>query len=743
MAAAFPALKALELLEASFPTLQLIAPGVFAEGARSTFATTQPPPSTPHAVPPRPRPVLSGRGWLVRLLFRFLLHVPRGWGRRVVLFPADLTRWPRAACRMCFLRLQTAQLAEARTEPLGRSPRAVADLSCNVGKREAKARKWLREPSTVRTQLALGVALAAGRGSAWPRGGSTPLPRPRRARRELRPAPPQGPGAGARPRRGLERAADARRLSAASRAAPDPALASRQVAASGEGSAISGYLSRCKKGRRPWKKLWFVVKGKVLYTYAASEVDTVALESIPLLGFTIAPEKDEDSREVGPVFHLFHKKTLFYSFKAEDASSAQRALRPQRSSPRLLLVGQDDHVRSRGHTRPAQLRFRSAAAAHFRGTGVRPPHGPRARPPPPGPRRGRPEQRGPRRSGARTRLSQSRVRPPPAAAARLALGRGREHSPSSYQRAGGGGGGTGVTNSDLSLTKTITSPPVPATPAAPPGPPPPPPRRLASPAAPRARGPGLPPSAHAGSPAFPRPALRAGGRPPPTRDRLRGRFGAKSRGHRRPDSLLGSCRVAADEAPSGGRFRRCEMGGRAGLPGRRRRGACAGSGVRAPWGASESRGGVAGNGRRRRESAALEGAETGGSRGDSRCAARGQAPPALERGGFSRRNGSGGCAERARGACAEGSAAVREGASAEPGPGAQGTELLPRRPTCPPTRGMLAVEAEQRDVSSDSLCSRVVGALLSAEPPSPHLDGTRALFARSIYLVKLFAVVQH
>ncbi|XP_066101742.1 FYVE, RhoGEF and PH domain-containing protein 5 [Saccopteryx bilineata] len=96
-----------------------------------------------------------------------------------------------------------------------------------------------------------------------------------------------------------------------------------EVAASGEGSAISGYLSRCKKGKRHWKKLWFVIKGKVLYTYMASE-DTVAMESMPLLGFTIAPEKEEGNSEVGPVFHLFHKKTLFYSFKAEDTNSAQR-----------------------------------------------------------------------------------------------------------------------------------------------------------------------------------------------------------------------------------------------------------------------------------------------------------------------------------------------------------------------------------------------------------------------------------
>ncbi|KAJ7316942.1 hypothetical protein JRQ81_003104 [Phrynocephalus forsythii] len=94
-----------------------------------------------------------------------------------------------------------------------------------------------------------------------------------------------------------------------------------EVAASGEGSSISGYLSRCKRGKRHWKKLWFVIKGKVLYTYTANE-DKVATESMPLLGFTIVPEKDE--RNMDAVFHLYHKQTLFYSFRAEDNNSAQR-----------------------------------------------------------------------------------------------------------------------------------------------------------------------------------------------------------------------------------------------------------------------------------------------------------------------------------------------------------------------------------------------------------------------------------
>ncbi|XP_054693921.1 FYVE, RhoGEF and PH domain-containing protein 5 isoform X2 [Grus americana] len=94
-----------------------------------------------------------------------------------------------------------------------------------------------------------------------------------------------------------------------------------EVAASEEGATISGYLSRCKRGKRHWKKRWFVIKGKVLYTYIANE-DKVATESLPLLGFTIAREKEEGSTDT--VFHLYHKQTLFYSFRAEDNNSAQR-----------------------------------------------------------------------------------------------------------------------------------------------------------------------------------------------------------------------------------------------------------------------------------------------------------------------------------------------------------------------------------------------------------------------------------
>ncbi|NXX49877.1 FGD6 protein, partial [Tricholaema leucomelas] len=95
----------------------------------------------------------------------------------------------------------------------------------------------------------------------------------------------------------------------------------KEVSANTEDSTMSGYLHRSKGSKKPWKHLWFVIKNKVLYTYAASE-DVAALESQPLLGFTVSEVKDENSES--RVFHLLHKNTLFYIFKADDPHAAQK-----------------------------------------------------------------------------------------------------------------------------------------------------------------------------------------------------------------------------------------------------------------------------------------------------------------------------------------------------------------------------------------------------------------------------------
>ncbi|XP_056259584.1 FYVE, RhoGEF and PH domain-containing protein 5-like isoform X2 [Seriola aureovittata] len=95
-----------------------------------------------------------------------------------------------------------------------------------------------------------------------------------------------------------------------------------QVTETEEGS-ISGSLQRTKKSKRNWKRLWFLLKDKVLYTYRAQE-EKVASESLPLLGFTVKlPDKQEGEDEAS-VFQLYHKNTLYYTFKAEDNYTAQR-----------------------------------------------------------------------------------------------------------------------------------------------------------------------------------------------------------------------------------------------------------------------------------------------------------------------------------------------------------------------------------------------------------------------------------
>ena len=49
---------------------------------------------------------------------------------------------------------------------------------------------------------------------------------------------------------------------------------------------MSGYLKRRQPRSGRWKRWWFVLKDKVLYTYKASE-DTVAVETMPVLGWTL------------------------------------------------------------------------------------------------------------------------------------------------------------------------------------------------------------------------------------------------------------------------------------------------------------------------------------------------------------------------------------------------------------------------------------------------------------------------
>uniref|UniRef100_A0A1A8EZZ6 FYVE, RhoGEF and PH domain containing 5 n=3 Tax=Nothobranchius korthausae TaxID=1143690 RepID=A0A1A8EZZ6_9TELE len=87
-----------------------------------------------------------------------------------------------------------------------------------------------------------------------------------------------------------------------------------QVSLGVEGSTMSGSLQRRKKSKRKWKRLWFLLKDK----------EKVASESLPLQGFTVKLTERPGGEESSNVFHLYHKKTLYYTFRAEDPLAARR-----------------------------------------------------------------------------------------------------------------------------------------------------------------------------------------------------------------------------------------------------------------------------------------------------------------------------------------------------------------------------------------------------------------------------------
>uniref|UniRef100_A0A3B5MHC7 FYVE, RhoGEF and PH domain containing 5a n=1 Tax=Xiphophorus couchianus TaxID=32473 RepID=A0A3B5MHC7_9TELE len=89
-----------------------------------------------------------------------------------------------------------------------------------------------------------------------------------------------------------------------------------------DGSTMSGSLQRRKKSKRKWKRLWFLLKDKVLYTFTTRE-DKVASESLPLRGFTVKLTEKPDGEESSNVFQLYHKKTLYYTFRADDQHTAR------------------------------------------------------------------------------------------------------------------------------------------------------------------------------------------------------------------------------------------------------------------------------------------------------------------------------------------------------------------------------------------------------------------------------------
>jgi len=110
-----------------------------------------------------------------------------------------------------------------------------------------------------------------------------------------------------------------------------------KLSANAEESQMSGYLKQ-KKGSR-WKSNWFVLKDRVLYTYKASE-DTVAVETVPVLGWQLEPLSDKnfelyEGMSAGLVFQLVHPGQGAMVFCAENDNFAEKWLTGLREATTL------------------------------------------------------------------------------------------------------------------------------------------------------------------------------------------------------------------------------------------------------------------------------------------------------------------------------------------------------------------------------------------------------------------------
>jgi len=100
-----------------------------------------------------------------------------------------------------------------------------------------------------------------------------------------------------------------------------------KMKANDEGSQMSGHLKRKNKGGK-WKRHWFVLRDRVLYTYKASE-DTTAVETFPVLGWNLEPLSDKnfelyEGLAPGLVFELRHGGAECLIFAAENDNLAEK-----------------------------------------------------------------------------------------------------------------------------------------------------------------------------------------------------------------------------------------------------------------------------------------------------------------------------------------------------------------------------------------------------------------------------------
>lgn len=97
----------------------------------------------------------------------------------------------------------------------------------------------------------------------------------------------------------------------------------KEVTATDKGASMSGYLQKWHKGKR-WKKQWYLIKDKVLFTFRATQ-DTAATDSMVLLGYEVSRFTDYyEGVEADLLFQLSHANMTPVVFRTDSATATEK-----------------------------------------------------------------------------------------------------------------------------------------------------------------------------------------------------------------------------------------------------------------------------------------------------------------------------------------------------------------------------------------------------------------------------------
>lgn len=97
----------------------------------------------------------------------------------------------------------------------------------------------------------------------------------------------------------------------------------KEVSANDQAACMSGYLYKWQKGRK-WKRMWYLIKDKVLFSFKATQ-DTAAADSMVLLGYEVSRFTDYyEGIEPDLLFQLSHANMTPVVFRTDSATATEK-----------------------------------------------------------------------------------------------------------------------------------------------------------------------------------------------------------------------------------------------------------------------------------------------------------------------------------------------------------------------------------------------------------------------------------